>query len=328
MTTHPAVIVAAAEVFAGWGATVVGRRGAGPHPRHAVRPRRIRRARGARTTAGFAFADLNYEEVAWRRNRGRFSPLAGIYLPAHRRRGRLRRLDAQAEDPPLGRRHRQHEELLRRAARHQVRLAEERAAPQRHSRDGGRHQLHAAAHARPSSTPSTAWKATARSSAAASRWAWCSSAPTCRRSTPRPPASWAWSRRAFPISQLAEGRLGPLDERLIEQRGEPWQSRRQPVRAARPGASATAAHRRRGRRCEPELEPEGLARTVTSARRAAAAQRPARTAPCPSAGSEPGSGVMFTSKSPLVMIAVLLNRPPSLTATSALLMTTSTFVAT
>jgi uncharacterized protein (DUF362 family) len=31
--------------------------------------------------AGMTFADLNYEQVGWRRNLGRFSPLRGLYFP-------------------------------------------------------------------------------------------------------------------------------------------------------------------------------------------------------------------------------------------------------
>jgi uncharacterized protein (DUF362 family) len=80
MTTHPAVIVAAAEVFAGWGATVA----VGEAPGHirdtqfALEESGVRAALG---DGGFRFADLNYEEVAWRRNRGRFSSLDGLYFP-------------------------------------------------------------------------------------------------------------------------------------------------------------------------------------------------------------------------------------------------------
>ena len=80
MTTHPAVIVAAAEVFSGWGATVA----VGEAPGH-MRDTRCALAESgvheALHDAGFGFADLNYEDVAWRRNRSRFSPLAGLYLP-------------------------------------------------------------------------------------------------------------------------------------------------------------------------------------------------------------------------------------------------------
>jgi uncharacterized protein (DUF362 family) len=80
MTTHPAVIVAAAEVFRGWGATVA----VGEAPGH-MRDTRCALAESgvyeALHDAGFDFADLNYEDVAWRRNRSRFSPLAGLYLP-------------------------------------------------------------------------------------------------------------------------------------------------------------------------------------------------------------------------------------------------------
>ncbi|TWU25640.1 DUF362 domain-containing protein [Bythopirellula polymerisocia] len=80
MTTHPAVIIAAAEVFRQWGATVT----VGEAPGH------VRDTEMALVESGVAealldsklnFADLNYEEVAWRVNRGRVSPLKGIYFP-------------------------------------------------------------------------------------------------------------------------------------------------------------------------------------------------------------------------------------------------------
>jgi uncharacterized protein (DUF362 family) len=80
MTTHPAVVVAAAEALAGWGAIV----SVGEAPGH-VRDTQLALAESGLGPAlhegGFPFADLNYEEVAWRRNRGRFSALAGLYLP-------------------------------------------------------------------------------------------------------------------------------------------------------------------------------------------------------------------------------------------------------
>jgi uncharacterized protein (DUF362 family) len=80
MTTHPAVIIAAAEVFRRWGATVT----VGEAPGH------IRDTEVALVESGVAealddaklkFADLNYEESAWHKNRGRVSPLKGIWFP-------------------------------------------------------------------------------------------------------------------------------------------------------------------------------------------------------------------------------------------------------
>ncbi len=80
MTTHPTVILAAAEVFRTWGASVT----VGEAPGH------VRDTEMALNESGVAealhgeklrFADLNYEEVAWRVNRGRVSPLKGIYFP-------------------------------------------------------------------------------------------------------------------------------------------------------------------------------------------------------------------------------------------------------
>ncbi len=80
MTTHPAVVVAAAEVFRGWGATVT----VGEAPGH-VRDTEMALAesgvRDAVDAAGVRFADLNYEAVAWQPNRGRRSKLPGFWFP-------------------------------------------------------------------------------------------------------------------------------------------------------------------------------------------------------------------------------------------------------
>ena len=80
MTTHPAVIIAASEVFRRWGATVT----VGEAPGH-VRDTEMALVDSgvgeALRDAGLAFADLNYEQVGYRKNRGRFSPLGGIYFP-------------------------------------------------------------------------------------------------------------------------------------------------------------------------------------------------------------------------------------------------------
>lgn len=80
MTTHPAMVVAAAEVFRTWGAEVI----VGEGPGHVRDTEMALIASGVGevlTDSGLQFADLNYERVAWRRNRGKFSKLKGIYLP-------------------------------------------------------------------------------------------------------------------------------------------------------------------------------------------------------------------------------------------------------
>ncbi len=80
MTTHPAMINAAADLFRNWGASVT----VGEAPGH-VRDTEMALVESgvgeALRDAGLEFADLNYQEVKWRRNRGRLSPLKGIYLP-------------------------------------------------------------------------------------------------------------------------------------------------------------------------------------------------------------------------------------------------------
>ncbi|MCA9258913.1 MAG: DUF362 domain-containing protein [Planctomycetales bacterium] len=80
MTTHPAMILAAAEVFRQWGAEVK----VGEAPGH------VRDTEMALYESGVAealddgqltFADLNYQQPVWRPNRTRRSKLPGIYLP-------------------------------------------------------------------------------------------------------------------------------------------------------------------------------------------------------------------------------------------------------
>lgn len=80
MTTHPAVIIAASEVFRRWGASVT----VGEAPGH-VRDTEMALIESgvgeALRSAKLEFADLNYQQVGWRRNRSRFSPLSGIFFP-------------------------------------------------------------------------------------------------------------------------------------------------------------------------------------------------------------------------------------------------------
>lgn len=80
MTTNPAMIVAAAEVFRGWGASVT----VGEAPGH-VRDTEVALIESgvgeALADGNLSFADLNYEAVEWRTNRGRRSKLRGFWLP-------------------------------------------------------------------------------------------------------------------------------------------------------------------------------------------------------------------------------------------------------
>src|SRR5688572_22586607 len=80
MTTHPAIILAAAEVFRGWGASVTVGEGPG-HVRDTDMALAESGVREALDSAKLPFADLNYEEVAWVENRGRASKLAGFWFP-------------------------------------------------------------------------------------------------------------------------------------------------------------------------------------------------------------------------------------------------------
>jgi uncharacterized protein (DUF362 family) len=80
MTTHPAVVLATADVFRQWGATVL----VGEAPGH-VRDTEMAISEsglGAMLDSeGLEFADLNYEEVAWVKNAGRASKLPGFFFP-------------------------------------------------------------------------------------------------------------------------------------------------------------------------------------------------------------------------------------------------------
>ena len=82
MTTHPAMVVAAAAVFRKWGATVVVGEGLFRH----VRPTTElaldeSRMQEALDSERIEFADLNYEEVGWVANAGQACKLPGFWFP-------------------------------------------------------------------------------------------------------------------------------------------------------------------------------------------------------------------------------------------------------
>lgn len=80
MTTHPAVLLAAAEVFRRWGARVV----VGEAPGHVRDTELALEESGlgeAIALAKLEFADLNYDDVVWVENTSRVSSLRGLYLP-------------------------------------------------------------------------------------------------------------------------------------------------------------------------------------------------------------------------------------------------------
>jgi uncharacterized protein (DUF362 family) len=80
MTTNPAVVLAAAEVFRDWKADVA----VGEAPGH-VRDTEMALVESGMQSAlddsRLPFADLNYQQVAWTPNRGRVSQLEGFYFP-------------------------------------------------------------------------------------------------------------------------------------------------------------------------------------------------------------------------------------------------------
>jgi len=80
MTTHPAVVVAAAEVFRRWGATVLVGEGPG-HVRDTEMALLESGMQDALDSAELGFDDLNYSQVGWESNAGRESSLKGFYFP-------------------------------------------------------------------------------------------------------------------------------------------------------------------------------------------------------------------------------------------------------
>jgi uncharacterized protein (DUF362 family) len=80
MTTHPAMVQAAAAVFRGWGASVVVGEGPG-HVRDTELALLESGMSEALAAAELSFADLNYEEVRFVRNAGKASKLDGFYFP-------------------------------------------------------------------------------------------------------------------------------------------------------------------------------------------------------------------------------------------------------
>ncbi len=80
MTTHPAMIVAAAQVFRRWGAQVTVGEGPG-HVRDTQMALVESGIEEALSTADIPFADINYEETRWVENKGGASPLEGFHFP-------------------------------------------------------------------------------------------------------------------------------------------------------------------------------------------------------------------------------------------------------
>lgn len=80
LTTHPAIVAAAAEVFLAWDAIVT----VGEGPGH-VRDTEMALAEGGMQKvlddSHLPFADLNYEDVGWQPNRGCASRLKGFCFP-------------------------------------------------------------------------------------------------------------------------------------------------------------------------------------------------------------------------------------------------------
>jgi uncharacterized protein (DUF362 family) len=80
VTTHPNVVAAAIEVFRHWGADVVVGEGPG-HVRDTEMALGESNLQGVLDHLAVPFADLNYEEVEWVRNRGRACSLPGFFFP-------------------------------------------------------------------------------------------------------------------------------------------------------------------------------------------------------------------------------------------------------
>ena len=80
MTTHPAMVLAAAEAFRGWGASVTVGEGPG-HVRDTDMALVESGLQAALDSVDLPFADLNYQDVAWVQNAGRASKLPGFWFP-------------------------------------------------------------------------------------------------------------------------------------------------------------------------------------------------------------------------------------------------------
>jgi len=80
MTTHPAVVVAAAETFRRWGARVMVGEGPG-HMRDTEMALIESGMQEALDDAGLDFLDLNYSRVGWVPNGGKASKLDGFFFP-------------------------------------------------------------------------------------------------------------------------------------------------------------------------------------------------------------------------------------------------------
>jgi len=80
MTTHPAMVLATAEVFRRWGAEVVVGEASG-HMRDTEMALVESGLGPAIDAAKLDFVDLNYEDVAWVKNAGRASKLDGFFFP-------------------------------------------------------------------------------------------------------------------------------------------------------------------------------------------------------------------------------------------------------
>jgi len=80
VTSHPTMVQAVAEVFRFWGARVAVGEGPG-HVRDTETALVESGLQEALRTSGLPFRDLNYEDVRWTVNKGRASDLNGLYLP-------------------------------------------------------------------------------------------------------------------------------------------------------------------------------------------------------------------------------------------------------
>lgn len=80
MTTHPALVVAAAEVFRRWGAEVTVGEGPG-HMRDTEMALAESGMAEALDGARLGFADLNYSQLGWTGNAGNATSLAGFHFP-------------------------------------------------------------------------------------------------------------------------------------------------------------------------------------------------------------------------------------------------------
>src|ERR1035437_8598798 len=138
VNTHPLLVGAAAEAFLKLGAKRVV---VGEGPGHQRDTYLVLAESGLEAQLGsqrISFVDLNRDELCKVPTRATYTGLDHLWLPRTVLASDFI-VDAEDQDPPLGRRHTQYEEHVRHRAGHEIRLAQERSALERHPSEHSRY---------------------------------------------------------------------------------------------------------------------------------------------------------------------------------------------